>query len=218
MRAWTHGITREQVLDALVAHRTAERLTRGGYCDGSHGCGVGCTLANFDNDAAAEGDHARYDTLFGIARDVALLEDTLFELLPPAENRLWPERFVRAIAPGADVGDIVTRWIIWLLNDEASPVHSTCGPRRNRSRRSTSAGCAATSRPPTTGGRRASERSPRSTDSTGINVTASLCEKAGWDRWAVAIKTPYHARAPSAERRCLELGRQQTYGVEQGGR
>ena len=52
----------------------------------------------------------------------------------------------------------------------------------------------------------------------GINVTESLCEKAGWDRWAVAIKTPYHARAPSAERRCLELSRQQTDGVEQGGR
>ena len=65
----------------------------------------------------------RYETLFGIARDVALLEDTLFELLPPAENRLWPEQFVRGIAPGVDVGDIVTRWIIWLLNDEASPVH-----------------------------------------------------------------------------------------------
>ena len=107
----------------MGAHRTAERLTRGRYWDGSHGCGVGCTLANFDNDAATEGDHARYETRFGIARDVALLEDTLFELLPPAENRLWPERFVRAIAPGADVGDIVTRWIIWLLNDEASAVH-----------------------------------------------------------------------------------------------
>ena len=123
MRAWTHGITREQVLDALGPHRTAERLTGGRYWNGNHGCAVGCTLANFDNDAAAEGDHARYETLFGIARDVALLEDTLFELLPPAENRLWPERFVRAIAPGADVGEIMTRWIIWLLNDEASPVH-----------------------------------------------------------------------------------------------
>ena len=81
-------------------------------------------LPIFDNDAAAEGDHAIRDAV-GIARDVALLEDTLFELLPPAENRLWPERFVRAIAPGADVGDIVTRWIIWLLNDEASPSTST---------------------------------------------------------------------------------------------
>ena len=199
MRAWTHGITREQVLDALAAHRTAERLTRGKYWDGTHGCAVGCTLANFDNDAAAKGDHARYETLFGIARDVALLEDTLFELLPPAENRLWPERFVRAIAPGADVGDIVTRWIIWLLNDGASPVHKHVARAAAKQITALYERRLRGDEPTPDDWRTTRVKALAALDGQhGINVTESVCEKPGWDRWSVAIKTPYHG--------CTECG------------
>ena len=128
-----------------------------------------------------------------------LLEDTLFELLPPAESQAWPERFVRAIASGADVSDSVKRWIIWLLNDEASPVYEhvargaaeqiiTLYERRLAGHEPTADKWKSTRLK----ARAALERH------RGATVTEAVCEKPGWDRYAVAVKAPYHA--------CTECG------------
>ena len=101
---------------------------------------------------------------------------------------------MHAIAPGADVSDSVKRWIIWLLNDEASPVYEhvargaaeqiiTLYERRLAGDEPTADEWKSTRLK----ARAALERH------RGATVTEAVCEKPGWDRYAVTVKAPYHA-------------------------
>src|SRR5437868_8992456 len=82
-------------LERVRAHREADQLVRGLYWDGWKGCAVGCTIHS--------GDHRAYETELGIPRNVAHLEDSIFERLRPGDAQDWPERFLEAIAVGADL-------------------------------------------------------------------------------------------------------------------
>ena len=118
MRAWTGAIRREQVLEVLQRQRREHRIAQiDKYWSTwtGRGCAVGCTLVEFDRKAATEGAHERYEDLFGIPALLARLEDTLFESLDAKAAGHWPERFIKAIAPGAELDGIVERWMVWLL-------------------------------------------------------------------------------------------------------
>jgi hypothetical protein len=78
-------------------HRLAEHLTKGiGWePETQRGCAIGCCLEAYD--------HSRYPIELGLPEWLARLEDAIFEGLPIAEAQAWPEAFLEAIHPGADL-------------------------------------------------------------------------------------------------------------------
>jgi hypothetical protein len=103
-------------LRRVRAHRAADQLIQGTGWDDvlNRGCAVGCTLRSYD--------HSRYPIELGIPEEIAHLEDRLFELQPKPMAQEWPERFMRAIAPGADLSRVWSEWAIWMLVDESHGV------------------------------------------------------------------------------------------------
>ena len=98
-------------LERVAAHRAAdELLTNYGYWKDGKGCAVGCTIHG--------SDHAAYETELGIQRELAHLEDHLFESLSQAKALKWPERFLSAIKPGADLSGVADHFKHWLLVDD----------------------------------------------------------------------------------------------------
>ncbi len=98
-------------LNRVQAHQKADQLVQGyGYWQDGKGCAVGCTLHS--------DDHSAYERELGIPQSLAHLEDRIFEGLPKAEARLWPEKFLAAIPVGADLSGVVTEFMLWLLVDK----------------------------------------------------------------------------------------------------
>ena len=81
------------ILAQLQAHHDADDIVKGVYWQAGKGCAIGCAIHG--------SDHALYEQRFGIPEMLARLEDRIFEGLPNAESKLWPLRFMGAIAPGA---------------------------------------------------------------------------------------------------------------------
>jgi hypothetical protein len=100
---------KEQYLARVRAHRAADEIIRGTYWEGGKGCAVGCTVHS--------NSHAAYETELGIPRILARLEDGIFEALPNGAALEWPERFLGAITPGADLSLVWPRFGRWLLVD-----------------------------------------------------------------------------------------------------
>jgi hypothetical protein len=104
-------------LGRVRAHRAADELVQsfGYWNEEAHkGCAVGCTIHG--------SDHGRYETELGVPRLIAKLEDGLFESLPAKLAKTWPERFLEAITPGADLSQVGDRFEHWLLMDEKDGV------------------------------------------------------------------------------------------------
>jgi len=49
---------------------------------------------------------------------LARLEDKHFEELSNGDSQAWPERFISAIKPGANLAMIWPRYALWLLSEE----------------------------------------------------------------------------------------------------
>jgi hypothetical protein len=106
---------KKALLAQLAAHRKADQIVQGyGYWTDGKGCAVGCTIHS--------GKHADYETILGIPESIAYLEDAIFEWLPVEQARKWPERFSRAIKPGADLSLVAARFMVWMLIDPAKGV------------------------------------------------------------------------------------------------
>jgi len=101
---------KQHYLDRVRRHREADNLVQGTGWENGRGCAVGCVLEAYD--------HSRYPSELGIPRVLAHLEDRLFERLPRAEAMTWPERFLGAIRPGADLAPVWPRFACWLLEVE----------------------------------------------------------------------------------------------------
>jgi hypothetical protein len=102
---------KETYLKRVREHAAADQLVQGyGYWKDGKGCAVGCTLHS--------GSHAAYETELGLPRALAHLEDRIFEGLPVEEARSWPERFLAAARPGADLSAVPWRMVQWLLTSE----------------------------------------------------------------------------------------------------
>ena len=113
-------VSKEQLLASLEAHAAADRFQRGAYWEDGKGCAVGCTLHDFR--PGKESNHNLYPELFGIPRDLAELEDAIFEGLPNGSAAEWPLRFTRAIKPGSDLTMVWHRFAAWLLTDPVDGV------------------------------------------------------------------------------------------------
>ena len=121
------------MLESLKRHRLAHELSRcGTYWNGERGCAVGCTLVDFDRKAAINGQHEAYERLFGIPAAIARIEDGIFEQLDGYTPLGWPERFVRAIAPGSDLRRVFRNWALWVLRQADSPMPQMRNQRGTR--------------------------------------------------------------------------------------
>jgi len=94
------------VLAQMADHRAAERLITGTYWSWTigRGCAVGCLTHDPD------GGHEEYPVQWGIPEELAWLEDSIFETLPFEDALVWPERFLAAIEPGADLSGVHAAW------------------------------------------------------------------------------------------------------------
>jgi hypothetical protein len=98
------------ILATLTAHRAADEIVKGQYWQNGKGCAVGCTVKS--------NNHMAYESQFGIPVMLARLEDRIFEGLPNDQAMLWPERFIAAIEPGANLSLVGWKFQWWLLTDE----------------------------------------------------------------------------------------------------
>ena len=105
---------KEKYLTRVREHRLADKLVKGKYWEGGKGCAVGCTVHS--------DEHAAYERELGIPRMLARLEDGIFENLPNALAMNWPEQFLEAIRPGADLSGVGDRFLLWLLVDPTDGV------------------------------------------------------------------------------------------------
>jgi hypothetical protein len=96
-------------LARVRAHRKADQIIKGVYWNKGKGCAVGCTIHSRD--------HRAYETELGIPTILARLEDGIFEWLPDEQAMKWPEQFLSAIKPGADLSMVWPKFAVWMLVD-----------------------------------------------------------------------------------------------------
>jgi hypothetical protein len=123
MQAFHNDATiKSAIMAGLAVHRAADELVQGSYWENGKGCAVGCTLETI---RVMKGDmiidhssHKLAETETGIPQILWRLEDCIFEGLPNAAAKGWPEQFTDAIRPGADLAMIWPRFALWLLTEE----------------------------------------------------------------------------------------------------
>ena len=103
---------KDKYLKRVRAHAAADQLVKGQYWQDGKGCAVGCTVHS--------SSHMAYETELGIPIVLARLEDCIFESLDNAASKEWPERFLAAAKPGADLSLVWPRFALRLLTD---PTH-----------------------------------------------------------------------------------------------
>lgn len=103
------------LLNQMRGHREADTLVVGQYWKGGKGCAVGCLTKN------RTGGHKEYEK-WGIPKELACLEDVLFEGLPYTKAFVWPERFLSAIPVGADLSGVWHRWCAETLRMDLLPL------------------------------------------------------------------------------------------------
>ncbi len=124
--AW-HGdaALKKATVAEMAGHRKADRLVKSVYWEGGKGCAVGCLVHS--------GQHSEYESRFGIPQALARLEDTIFENLPKADAMRWPERFLKAAKPGADLSLVQWQFLAFVVEEallwpEAGSVREACQP------------------------------------------------------------------------------------------
>src|SRR5260370_19586879 len=98
----------------VVMHALADEIIQGTYWENGRGCAVGCSIHG--------NEHAQYEVELGVPRQLAYLQDRIFEGMPLAEAKTFPFAFLQAIPVGADLSLIVPHFMVWLLGD---PEHGT---------------------------------------------------------------------------------------------
>ena len=101
---------KNKYLKRVEAHQKADEIIKGIYWQDGKGCAVGCTIEG--------SDHSKYETELGIPKELAHLEDVLFEELPNKVAKKFPSRFLQAVNVGADLSKIIPQFIIWQFEDE----------------------------------------------------------------------------------------------------
>ena len=134
LRAYSYpGLDKAAFLAELAEHAAADRVIQGSYETYDkgefRGCAVGCSLHSVKRHlglgSMSLSNHALFETYLGIPRLLARLEDRIFEGLPVAEARLWPQRFANAVQPGADLSGVWNQFARWLLREIALPAAKT---------------------------------------------------------------------------------------------
>jgi hypothetical protein len=107
---------KQKYLKRVEQHRLADELIQGTGWEDGKGCAVGCTLDKYE--------HAAYETELGIPEWLARVEDTIFEGLTEKEAQGWPERFLSAIHPGADLDKVKTPFLVFILEENLKTLDS----------------------------------------------------------------------------------------------
>jgi len=100
---------KEFYLNRVRHHRVQDEIIQGTYWKEGKGCAVGCTLHS--------SNHRSYEIELGIPELLAHLQDAIFEYLPPENAKEFPEKFLEAIPVGADLGEVWSKFALWLLVD-----------------------------------------------------------------------------------------------------
>jgi hypothetical protein len=101
-------------IQRVKAHALADEIVQGQYWREGKGCAVGCTVHG--------NEHSRYETELGIPRQLAYLQDRIFEGLSHVEAKGFPLAFLEAIPVGADLSLVISHFLVWLLIDEQQGV------------------------------------------------------------------------------------------------
>lgn len=100
-------LVRHAEIDAATGERS---LTQSyGYWKDGKGCSVGCAMVSLGH-ADDAGNHALLGELTGYGEALEMLNDAIFEGLPPDLAMQWPSRFKEAAKPGADLSLVVWRF------------------------------------------------------------------------------------------------------------
>lgn len=110
-------------LRRVRAHVKADEIRKGQYWENGKGCAVGCTIHS--------SQHLAYETELGIPQMLAKIEETIFEGATDVFSQTWPERFLKAIKPGADLSRVGWKFQHWLLMD---PTYGTIKNARPQDR------------------------------------------------------------------------------------
>ena len=103
---------KDKYIARVRAHRAADELVAGATGQDGKGCSVWCTFDAYD--------HSRGPAEIGIPTELMELNDFVFESLPRrSEAQMgWPERFLSAARPGADLRLVWDRFTLWILTEE----------------------------------------------------------------------------------------------------
>ena len=116
---------KRDLLMEVADHRLHDQIIKGTYGQGSNGdwkgCAVACSIHSLNRKNGRKrydtSDHSAFEPLAGVPRQLAHLQDYIFERLPEPKHIDWPERFWAAIQPGADLSLVAPRFVHWLLSD-----------------------------------------------------------------------------------------------------
>ena len=100
---------KEEYLNRIRLHRAADQIIHGSYWENGKGCAVGCTIHG--------SQHDRYEIELGIPKNLAYLEDSIFEGLSNGAALDFPEQFLSAIKVGADLSMVYYKFMVWMLID-----------------------------------------------------------------------------------------------------
>ncbi len=91
-------------LQRVQGHRLRYEIRQGVLWERGVGSAVGCTIHS--------SDYNLYWFELGIPVVLAYLEDAIFYGLPPGRSALWPEQFLSAIRPGADLRAVWGKFVV----------------------------------------------------------------------------------------------------------
>lgn len=100
---------KEKYIGRVQAHAAADEIIKGSYWENGKGCAVGCTIEG--------SDHSRYESELGIPKELAYLEDVIFEELPNKEAMKFPLRFLNAVKVGSNLSLVVAKFVVWQFED-----------------------------------------------------------------------------------------------------
>ena len=103
-------LIKEYYFNRLNKHYQADEVVKGQYWANGKGCAVGCTIHS--------SDHNKYESELGIPKNIAYLQDSIFESLPNKLAKQFPLEFLSAIKVGADLKNVKNLFTIWLLTDQ----------------------------------------------------------------------------------------------------
>ncbi|HEY0753796.1 MAG TPA: hypothetical protein VGD98_07535 [Ktedonobacteraceae bacterium] len=105
---------RQLHVERVLAHQLANEIMQGTSWREKASGAVGSTLES--------NQHSLYEEELGIPRQLAYLEDRIFEGLPNKEAKTFPFVFLTSIPVGADLSLVLARFMVWLLIDSARGV------------------------------------------------------------------------------------------------
>jgi hypothetical protein len=100
---------KRKYLARVSAHAKADEIVKGRYWENGKGCAIGCTIHS--------SNHNAYEKELGVPKWLAIVEDVLFEGMLMNSAQKWPEQFLKAINVGANLEQVKTPFLIFILKN-----------------------------------------------------------------------------------------------------